>query len=204
MKSTPILKMEQMTGIPPLINRRKQKTLQQASKYQCTKDHPMRARLEKLSSGRLNRSSFAVEARALQREHQDKLPAVQPITFSLDDPPWEDRTGRVTVRMSVPGITKKNEQSNIVKRTLTAAMIEDQYINTLMRRGSRFTLMAPQQTLPDAEELGLTSGTQVGNSRLSQQQPASTAPTTKLKWKPSSLQQTPSAAEWTTTPRSSF
>ena len=127
MKSTPIPKMEQVTGIPPLITRRKQKMLQQATKYQCTKEHPMSARLEKLSSGRLNRSSFAVEARALQREHKGKLPAVQPITFSLDDPPWEDRIGRVTVRTTVPGITKKSEQNNIVKRTLTAAMIEDQY-----------------------------------------------------------------------------
>ena len=78
MKSTPIEKMEQVTGIPPLIIRRKQKTLQQATKYQRIKDHPMNARLEKLSSGRLNRSSFAVEARAMQREYQDNCQQYSP------------------------------------------------------------------------------------------------------------------------------
>lgn len=128
MKSTPIEKMEQVTGIPPLSTRRKQKAMLQATKYKCTQYHPMSTRLEKLSSGRLkSRSSFAIETRALHREHQARLPAVQPITFSLDAPPWQDLAGKVTVKTTVPGITKKDDQSDTVKRTMTAAMLEEQY-----------------------------------------------------------------------------
>lgn len=127
MKSTPIDKMEEVTGISPLSERRKQKAMLQATKYKCSQDHPMKTRLEKMSSGRINRSSFASETRALHREHQAKLPAVHPLTFSTDTPPWKDHTGKVTVRTSVQGITRKDEQNEIAKRTMTLSMLEEQY-----------------------------------------------------------------------------
>jgi hypothetical protein len=41
MKSTPIQSMEEITNIPPLCKRRECKAMIQATKYQCSRDHPM-------------------------------------------------------------------------------------------------------------------------------------------------------------------
>ena len=86
MKSTPIARMEEITNIPPLSKRRECKAMIQATKYKCLPDHPMKERLKQLSSGRLKRSSFTLETRALQRKHQEHLPQqVQPIVFETND-----------------------------------------------------------------------------------------------------------------------
>ena len=106
-KSTPIQSMEEITNIPPLRKRRECKATIQATKYQCSRDHPMNTRLKQLSS----------ETRALQRKHQEVLPKnVKPIAFTLNDPSCEDKLGNVTIQTSVPNITTKAEQTTIVKK----------------------------------------------------------------------------------------
>ena len=128
MKTTPIEKMEKQTGIPPLSKRREQKAMLQGNKFKCLQNHPMNERLQARSSGRLKRSSFAVESRALDRKHQAALPnQVTPISFSLDCPPWEEKQEAVTVRTTVPQVTNKGEQSDQVLKTLTLAMLEEIY-----------------------------------------------------------------------------
>ena len=128
MRSTPIEMMEQITGILPLNTRRKCKAMIQANKYQCIDNHPMNHRLKKMSSGRLKRSSFALETRALQRQHQDRLPKrVQPPARTMDTPPWEDRLGKVTICTTVPHLTTKDEHSDTVKKALTLAMLDERY-----------------------------------------------------------------------------
>ena len=130
MKTTPIVKMEETSRIPPLIKRREQKAMLQANKFRCSENHPMRERLQSLSSGRLKRSSFAVETRALNREHQETLPSqVLPLSFSFDAPPWEDReeTIPVSVQTTIPYISNKGEHSDQVLKTLTLATIEERY-----------------------------------------------------------------------------
>ena len=44
MKSTPMQSMEEITNIPPLRKRRECKAMIQATKYQCSQDHPMNIR----------------------------------------------------------------------------------------------------------------------------------------------------------------
>ena len=44
MKSTPVQSMEEITNIPPLRKRRECKAMIQATKYQCSQDHPMNIR----------------------------------------------------------------------------------------------------------------------------------------------------------------
>lgn len=108
MNSTPIKSMEDITNIPPLGRRRECKAMIQATKYQCSQDHPMNTRLKQLSSGRLKRSRFTLETRALQRKHQDALPKyIEPIAFTMDNNPCEDKLGTVTIQTSVPLITTK-------------------------------------------------------------------------------------------------
>ena len=127
MKSTPITKMEDVTGLPPLARRREQKALSQAKKYEYM-NHPMKTRLHQMSSGRLKRSSFALETRGIQRKHQGKLPdIVEPPSFNFDTPPWEDRLAKVTVNTTIPQMTTKEDQCDAVKRSLTKAMMEERY-----------------------------------------------------------------------------
>ena len=59
MKTTPIQKMEKPTNIPQLCVRRECKAMLQANKYIHIQNHPMQTRIEKLSPGKLKRSSFA-------------------------------------------------------------------------------------------------------------------------------------------------
>ena len=71
MRSTPIAKMEQVTGLPPLKTRWKSKAMVQYTKVKALEDHPMHDREKKLESDRLGRSNFLREAKKLQRAHQD-------------------------------------------------------------------------------------------------------------------------------------
>ena len=42
-------------------------------------------------------------------------------------PPCEDKLGNVTIQTSVPNITTKAKQTNIVKKNLTMSMLEEKY-----------------------------------------------------------------------------
>jgi len=117
-RSTPIQSVEEITNIPPLCKRRECKTMIQSTNYQCSQDHPMNTRLKQLFSGRLKRSSFALEV----------LPKnVKPIAFTLSDPPCEDKLGNITIQTAVPNITTKAEQASIVKKQLTMSILEEKY-----------------------------------------------------------------------------
>ena len=127
MRSTPIQKMEAITSIPPLSARRECKALLQANKYRCSKDHPMNTRLQQLSSGRLKRSSYIKETRALVKKHQAKLPAQEESLPPPEGPPWENGTEKYTISTSVPYLTTKEEHSELSKKALTLAMLEERY-----------------------------------------------------------------------------
>lgn len=128
MKSTPIARMEEITNIPPLSKRRECKAMIQATKYKCLPDHPMKERLKQLSPGRLKRSSFTLETRALQRKHQEHLPKqVQPIVFETNDHLCTEKEDSVDIQTAVPLLSAKNEQSEIVRKTVTMTMLDEKY-----------------------------------------------------------------------------
>jgi len=127
MRSTPIHTMEKKTGIPPLCERRDCRAMQQANKFKHSIDHPMKARLEQLSSGRLKRSSFAKETAALNTKHKAKLPEVTEAHTAAVPAPWDKKPTNFTISSSVPYLLKKEEQSNEIKKALTLAMLEEKY-----------------------------------------------------------------------------
>ena len=128
MKSTPIARMEKITNIPPLCKRRECKAMIQATKYKCLPNHPMKERLKQLSSDRLKRSSFTLETRALQRKHQEHLPKqVQPIVFETNDHLCTEKEDSVDIQTAVPLLSAKNEQSEIVRKTVTMSMLDEKY-----------------------------------------------------------------------------
>ena len=63
MRSTPISKMEDVTGLQSLEYRKETKVLAQAAKFKRLRDHPMNKRLNNPTKGRLKRSSFVHQLR---------------------------------------------------------------------------------------------------------------------------------------------
>ncbi|XP_078312866.1 uncharacterized protein LOC144619290 [Crassostrea virginica] len=128
MKSTSIARMEEITNIPTLSKRRECKAMIQATKYKSLPDHPMKEILKQLSSGRLKKSSFTLETRALQRKHQEHLPnQVQPIVFETNDHLCTEKEDSVDIQTAVPLLSAKNEQSEIVRKAVTMTMLDEKY-----------------------------------------------------------------------------
>ena len=74
MRSTHISKMQDISGIPPLLLRREGKALRQFTKARTLEDQPLRNRIQTPCSGRLKRSSFVREANKLQGNFKEDLP----------------------------------------------------------------------------------------------------------------------------------
>ena len=90
MKSTPIVAMEEVTGIQPLKSRRDMKILLQAEKFKCQKEHPMRERFDKPSRSRIQRDNFVSQAKKLEKEHISHLPSKTIPPTHNKCKPWED------------------------------------------------------------------------------------------------------------------
>ena len=128
MRSTPIEKMEGTTGILPLKNRWECKALIQYTKAETSANHLMHTRTTQTSSGRLKRSSFIRDTRLLQRRLQEQLPReVEVIQPDSGPPPWIDKLRDITIHTTVPHLTTKDEHSDVSKRALTLAMLEERY-----------------------------------------------------------------------------
>ena len=128
MKSTPIAQMEKTTNIQPLKERRETKILQQAEKYMCSVNNPMKERMEDLARGRLQRSSFVHQAKRLRRQHAQEIPEnLQPLSHIPEVTPWRDTNIRVKVKTTIPGVYSRDQQSNVEKRVATMATIEESY-----------------------------------------------------------------------------
>ncbi|CAC5403311.1 unnamed protein product [Mytilus coruscus] len=162
----------------------------QATKYQCSQDHPMNTRLKQLSSGRLKRSSFTLVTRALQRKHQEVLPKyVKPIAFTMNNNPREDKLGNVIIQTPVSFITTNDDQTSTVKKTLTMSMLADEYPSDSWVRvytdGS-----AISATTKGGAGIYIEYPTEINNH--GQYQQAYIVQTTKLKKKPLFMLHTPS------------
>ena len=117
MRSTPIEKMEHTTGIPPLMKRWKSKALIEYTKAKASEDHLMHKRTKEPSSGRLKRSNFMRDTRALQRSFQEQLPTtIETLRADSGPPPWEDKLKNITICTSVPHLITKDEHSDMSKR----------------------------------------------------------------------------------------
>jgi ribonuclease HI/endonuclease/exonuclease/phosphatase family metal-dependent hydrolase len=131
LKSTPIEKMEHITGIQPLSKRRACKAMTQAAKFRTMENHPMNHRQAQTRPKRLKRTNFSSEMRGLQRQHQNQLPSkLEMQNPTAEPPPWTTGHANVTIRTTVPNLGTKNEDNDLVKKTMTLAMLEDLYPQT--------------------------------------------------------------------------
>ena len=125
MRSTPIDKMQKITGIAPLGQRRDSKVLIMFNKAKAMKDHPMHERTEQRGQGRLKRTSFVREAKTLQENFKEELPGkIEPIGVEKD---WREASRNFNVQTQVPGLNFKEEASKEVQRSLSLEMMEERY-----------------------------------------------------------------------------
>lgn len=127
MKSTPIQKMEEITGLQSLDDRKDTKILMQAAKFKRLESHPMNNRMNRPTKSRLKRGSFVHQSRRLERalpvmmEHEAK-----PIPTTASVPSWK-RHQFPSIITSIPGVDRRGTQSEIQQKTLAMEHICSQY-----------------------------------------------------------------------------
>ena len=127
MKSTPIVKMQEVSGIEPLQKRWECKTLTSYTKARCLQDHPTHERTKQRGRGRIGRSCFVSQAKRIERNLDGQLPQsverIQPLDFV---PPWNRNASKTEIRTSVPGIEHRDIGKEELRK-LTLEMMEDSY-----------------------------------------------------------------------------
>ena len=127
MKTTPIHEMEKTANVEPLERRRDLKVLLQGEKLQRLPAHPLHNRLQQPTKNRLKRQSLNHQYKALRAQHRDILETEEESNTNLTVPDWRlDQEMEATIRLSIPGITGRDDQPAALK-TLTQAMIDESY-----------------------------------------------------------------------------
>ena len=125
MRSTPIEKMQKITGIAPLKQRMDGKALTMFTKAKLMKDHPMHNRTKQRGQGRLKRKSFMGQAKVLQEKNKNELPLdIEPIKLKEH---WRETPTNFKVITSVPNLSFKDDNSKEKQRSVAMQMIEDKY-----------------------------------------------------------------------------
>ena len=128
MRSTPIEKMQTITGIAPLQKRMESKAMIMLTKAKAMKDHPMHDRAHTCGPSRLKRTSFVRQAKTLHEKFKDQLPPdIEPIQTIERAYDWKDDPGRYKVSTKVPGLNMKGETSKGNQRLTSLEMIQDRF-----------------------------------------------------------------------------
>ena len=128
MRSTPIEKMQTITGIAPLQKRMECKAMIMLTKAKAMKDHPMHDRAHTCGPSRLKRTSFVRQAKTLHEKFKDQLPPdIEPIQTIERAYDWKDDPGRYKVSTKVPGLNMKGETSKGNQRLTSLEMIQDRF-----------------------------------------------------------------------------
>ena len=125
MRSTPIDKMQKITGIPPLSQRFDCKALTMYTKAKAMKDHPLHDRTLQRGPGRLKRQTFVGQAKVLEGKFREELPSeVEEIKIADD---WKEASPSFKVQTSVPGLSHKEDDNKEQQRLLTLEMMDLRY-----------------------------------------------------------------------------
>jgi hypothetical protein len=127
MKSTPIAAMERTAGVEPLESRRQTKILTHAEKLKRLPDHPLHHKLQDPTKNRLKRKSLNHLVKEMQRDNADILVADPDLQENLASSCWRPVTVHAEVRTAIPGITTKEDQSEVALRALTLSEIDLSY-----------------------------------------------------------------------------
>ena len=95
----------------------------QSAKVKCLQDHVMKQRLCNLTKTRLKKRSFVHDSRMLQRQYQQVHPNDN-LAINEAIEPWKSEKADVRICNSVPCVTTKDNQDDIVRRAFSLSMIE--------------------------------------------------------------------------------
>jgi len=122
MRSTPIDKMQKITGIPPLKRKFQSKALTLYTKAEALKDHQSHNRTKQRGRGRLGRESFIGQAKALKEKFKEDLPIDIEAIQIADD--WKEAPVQHKIQTAVQHLGP-NEVTSKEQRWF--GMIEDSY-----------------------------------------------------------------------------
>ena len=105
MRSSPIEKMQKITGIPPLEKRIESKALMMLTKAKALKDQPMHERTKQRGPGRLKRTSFMGHAKGLHEQFKENLHEEVEAIKLADD--WKEAPMNYKIHTSVPDLGSK-------------------------------------------------------------------------------------------------
>ena len=126
-KSTPIQALNTTTGLQPLEDRRDIKTLIQASKFRRMKEHPMHKRMTDPTKSRIKRKSFLHQARSIKKKDTELMDQrIKKIPTHCTLPAWK-RHDFPDIKETVPGILKKETQSEFERKSLTLEYMHHAY-----------------------------------------------------------------------------
>ena len=127
LKSTPIIQMENVSGLHSLDERREAKVLTQAAKFTRHQTHPMRSRMESSTKYRLKRESFLHSCKELKRNNPD-LAEHEPVDIPIFEsvPTWK-QCPNIKINTTIPHIKAKSIQSGPTRRALTTEYIEENF-----------------------------------------------------------------------------
>ena len=124
MKSTLIKVMAETTAIAPLGHRRDMKNLIQAERYKCSPSQPMKRRIDGMTKNRIKRESFIHKYQRLRKVFNNSIKTIQSKYSSLLES-FLQVNRSLTVRNSIPGLTK--EQDDSVKKQEALSYIDELY-----------------------------------------------------------------------------
>jgi hypothetical protein len=89
LRSTPVNRMESITGLQPMEDRQS-RVLQQAEKFKRLTGHPMHERIKGDRKSRLKRTNFVAPAKGEISKHEMLAsPAAVSLTANVPTPPWK-------------------------------------------------------------------------------------------------------------------
>ena len=125
MKSAPIRVMEETTAIQPLSKRRDMRNIIQAERYKCSPSHPMRKIMDAMTKHRIKRESFIHKNNNLKRTYNNNSIKTVQCTYSSPPMSSEHANRSLTIRTTIPTVTRDQEDSS--KKLLTLSHIDDFY-----------------------------------------------------------------------------
>ena len=102
--------MEETTAISPLGRRRDMKNLIQAERYKCSPSHPMKRRIDGITKNRIKRESFLHKYQRLSKVFNNSINTIQS-KYSRPPELSPQANRSVTIRNSLPGLTKEQDDS---------------------------------------------------------------------------------------------
>ena len=127
MRSTPIQKLEEITGFQSMEDRRNTRLMTQAAKFKRLTNHPMYTRMKNPTKSRLKRDSFIHQSRRLERsvpilmDHE-----VMHLPTHSTVPAWK-RDLFPDIITSIPRVEDRATQSDEERRSLSLEFIHQQY-----------------------------------------------------------------------------